>query len=815
VKSRGNLALSEPVGKALYAGGLLAAIFLAPIIGGNFKVFPGALIFSLLCLSAVGKLLARPARLFPATPPLSSFYLALAGLLLVSGISYFSSFSRFATDLELIKLGAGALLFWLVLQNRVLSRESRVCPERPALSGVEGSRRIESQETKITHPKAKHQKKLPPVPRPAISTPSGLGLAVFLILIAIGLATQDWSLYSFEQKLVLFTLILLALGFISFRFWRNPMTTLPLWETAVASGGVVAGYGIYDWLFMRLIADNPKWNTFSTFFNPNPFGGFLGMVLFLALGGLLFVLTRRKERYWGFIFPALAALLILIALPATDSKGAYFSIYLAVLVFLVLLITARHLTRPKKALMICLLLFISLAAPIGWILTHPPLKAKVAENLSLQNHSNMFRYLTWKASFDMAKAYPWLGVGPGAFESGFGRFAIAGYTRRAHQNYLEAAATTGFPGMICFIWLLGSGVVGVSQAFRRSPGGEKFLAAGSLGALLVMIFHSLLDYDWYIGACQLYFFLAVALGIDATSPREISPALVRRPWLVWIGIVGLLLLAGKALILGGAERAFDRADQLRIQGKYWEAKDHLEAAQRLAPVYAKADWQLGVVLARDLKRFSEALLPLQQATALEPKEATYWNSLGEVQARLGEFDQALQAFAKATEENPQFLRPLLNSGEINLLLGRPAEAVLAWDKIVQIQQSPAGKYTAIDYEVKTEYAEAHYGLGLAGSKDFAPGEKTAFQHFQAALKILSDYDRFGRELDEQRSVIGGLDPGKAERLKLLKAKCLYRRAQWLEGRGQKVIAQSDFRQAAELVPKIAFYIVEEDRQWEK
>jgi O-antigen ligase len=790
---------AEMLGKALYQGGLLAAIFLAPLIWGRFEAFPGALIFAFLGLSAVGRLLMGPARCFPAGLPLSTFHLALAGFLLITGTAYFSSLSRYATDLELIKLGAGALLFWLVLQNRVPSQEMGV----------------ESSGTKVGRAKAKSQKAQLPAPPPQTAAFPGPSLGVFLVLIVIGLASQDWDYYySFEQKLVLAPLLLLALAFVALRFRHNP-AALPLWETAVASCGVVASYGIYDWLFMRLTTDNPKWHTFSTFFNPNPLAGFLGMALFLALGGLLFTIARRKENPRAWAFPALATLLILAALPATDSKGAYLSIYFAGLFFLVLLITTRPLADAKKTLLISLLLLITLALPIGSIMTHPSLKAEAAKQLSLQNKSNMFRYLTWKASYNMAKAHPWLGVGPGAFEYGFGRFAIAGYTRRAHQNYLEAAATIGFPGMVGFLWLLGSGVIGVSRAFRRAAGLDKYRAAGALGALLVMIFHSLLDYDWYLGASQLYFFLAAALGISAAPPGETSLSHSRRKWPAGIGILVLIVLAGKALTLGGAEKELQQARQLRIQGRSWEAKDHLEAAQRLASVYAKAKWLSGVVLAKDLQRFPEALPPLQQAVALEPAEATYWNSLGEVQARIGQFDKAIQAFSRAAKQNPQFLRPQLHLAEIKLLLGKPADAVSAWEKIIQIQQGPAGKYQAIDYEVKTEYAEAHYDLGLAGSKGFAPDGEAALRHFQSCQEILAEYERIGRGLDEQRRAIGDVDPGKTEQLKLLKAKCLYRLAQRLAAQGQGKAAQPNFTQAAGLMPKIGFYIAEEDRLWGK
>jgi O-antigen ligase/Tfp pilus assembly protein PilF len=799
-KRKPVLDLTVLSGPVLYRGGLLAGIFLAPLLWGQFDALAGALIFAFLCLSAVGRLLTRPARLFPAGLPLATFPLALGGLLLFTGLSYFVSLSRYATTIELTKLASGALLFWLVLQYRV-----------PAPGSIRGG-----QETKaILNSGKKDKRKAMASPRSPAQIISLLTIVLFLLLTGIGLSSRNWAFYGLEQRLALFSLILLALVFLVLR-GRQKADGLPLWETAVAGGGVAATYGVYDWLFMHLIAKNSGWQTFSTFFNPNSLAGFLGITLFLALGGLLAIIARRRTKSAPAILFALALLFMLAAVGGTSSKGSWLSVFLSGLVFIILLIVASAFSRRKKTGLIICLILLALVAPAGLVAARPGLKAKASATLGLQNRSNMFRYLTWQATLHMAKDHPWWGVGAGAFEYGFGGYAIGGYARRAHQNYLETAATTGWPGLFCFVWLMGAALVGVGRAFRRAPREDRLLAAGALSALLVMILHSLVDYDWYIGANQLYFFLAVALGIGVASPSgETSDAISPRRWPSIIAILLLLALAGKALFLGAAENEQSQAEQLSRQERYWEAKDHLETALRLAPNFAEARWNLAAVLAKGLHRYPEAIPLLEQATALEPTQASYWNTLGEVQAGLGRFSEAAKSFRQAGKVNPQFLKPWLNLAEVQLRQKDPAGAVDSWQKILQVEQSPAGRYPAIDYEVKTEYADAHYSLGLAGMKGFAPGGDAPLSHFAQCLKVLDDYQAYGRQLDIQLGSVGRAPAGKEAELNLLRGKCLYRQAQLFEKGGLEAKAITDFAGAGKLVPDIADIIAGEDRLWQK
>src|SRR5690606_17829986 len=102
------------------------------------------------------------------------------------------------------------------------------------------------------------------------------------------------------------------------------------------------------------------------------------------------------------------------------------------------------------------------------------------------DHSSMFRWFTWVATAKMAMAKPLFGWGAGGFPDIFPMFAIAGYTRSAHQSWLQLAAENGWPAMVIL-------VVACGAAWRsgwRALGSSTYpLAAGALAGLAAFVVH--------------------------------------------------------------------------------------------------------------------------------------------------------------------------------------------------------------------------------------------------------------------------------------------------------------------------------------
>ena len=102
------------------------------------------------------------------------------------------------------------------------------------------------------------------------------------------------------------------------------------------------------------------------------------------------------------------------------------------------------------------------------------------------------KFAAWRSATTLIDESPWVGVGRGAFEPVFTRVhAASGYSTFSHveNEYLQAVVDFGIPGAIALglaaIWL----VVIVIRRWRDGP-----LAAGALGALVVVALQSNVDY---------------------------------------------------------------------------------------------------------------------------------------------------------------------------------------------------------------------------------------------------------------------------------------------------------------------------------
>jgi tetratricopeptide (TPR) repeat protein len=121
-------------------------------------------------------------------------------------------------------------------------------------------------------------------------------------------------------------------------------------------------------------------------------------------------------------------------------------------------------------------------------------------------------------------------------------------------------------------------------------------------------------------------------------------------------------------------------------GRFAEARDAFRTALSLGPgpdlVYrdlARAELGLG-----DLDAARETLL---QAIALNPASADARNRLGGIYVSERRFDLAREQFVIAVEHRPRFVEAWANLGIVCQMLGRKQEAVDAWSRVVELEDS--------------------------------------------------------------------------------------------------------------------------------
>jgi hypothetical protein len=122
------------------------------------------------------------------------------------------------------------------------------------------------------------------------------------------------------------------------------------------------------------------------------------------------------------------------------------------------------------------------------------------DRLSVQSPD---RVSAWRATWNLAAAHPWAGVGPGPFAASWtaanGDVMVAHYT---HNEYLQLAAQQGVPGLGAMAVGLG-GIAWAAWRRRpprrgRQPSGDVSRWAGVVAALTALGVHSAFDFLWHI-----------------------------------------------------------------------------------------------------------------------------------------------------------------------------------------------------------------------------------------------------------------------------------------------------------------------------
>lgn len=102
--------------------------------------------------------------------------------------------------------------------------------------------------------------------------------------------------------------------------------------------------------------------------------------------------------------------------------------------------------------------------------------------------SDLGRVEVWKSAARMFVAHPVLGVGPDNFSLMLGRHKTEGFVRahgwaggqaHAHNDFLQALATTGLAGFAAYLWLLGTAWGRLKRALRDDEARATSAAAGA------------------------------------------------------------------------------------------------------------------------------------------------------------------------------------------------------------------------------------------------------------------------------------------------------------------------------------------------
>lgn len=432
------------------------------------------------------------------------------------------------------------------------------------------------------------------------------------------------------------------------------------------SGGFIAFYGIVEYLRTWLITGDPTWRIFSTFVNPNILAGFLATIIFPTFA--LFLISQRGDILLGFLLFAQ-----IIALLLTGSRGGFLALAGASLFFLIVIMRLR-MWMPLVRKGLPLLLFVFILAYFGGFAK--PLGRRVAGGGTVEEaQSSAFRTLLWRSAGMMIKARPW-GWGGGTFELVYPRYAIGGFSRTAHNSYLQFASELGIQGLLALLLFLTLLAFHIHKRHKSLPTNLAFILGSCLTGGLASVLHSLVDYDWQVMA---NFFALFLLGGLSASLIELRGKRLDKG-VAFFPFVCLLL----SLDLGISDYYLQVAKRV-MKEDTWRAKECLKLSLRFLPIKGEAKWYLGMLTLREDPKGGLKLL--KSAVRLHPYPPNFYQ-LGKIYLSLGDKKEAERWFRRTMEVDPHSLPARLALAKLLLKTKRKKEAEKMFLSILEIERSP-------------------------------------------------------------------------------------------------------------------------------
>ncbi len=434
------------------------------------------------------------------------------------------------------------------------------------------------------------------------------------------------------------------------------------------------------------------------FYNQNLLANALSMTLPVAL--IVPFLVRRATRS-GFLIglSAIPFFLCALNLLLTSSKGGFLSSLLALLVTGIMVLRAKsavvggfvktHRGAFASGTVVFLILFGLVAAKT----VLPRLqKARGADD-----NSTMFRAYIWRATTNMAKERPLTGFGPGSFPHVYSRFAQVGYTRSAHESWLQVAAESGFPALLL---LLGAMLVALRAGGKRLKTSDWPFIAGMSGAVTALLAHGCVDSGFQ--TTSIVIFLAVALAILTAIDSPPLPSASRlNPF--WLVATLLLALGGNQTQKAAAgEDTRDQAYQLIRNGAPSMAIQKEREAVGIDGGSARLWLDLGVWQDKSGGNGREALLTASQ---LQPTNSINWLNLGRNAEQHGNSADAGKYYDLAVENDSNGTHTLLESASY-WIGAKNDRGYTTLEKIVSLWDAPYGRYAPVEQIVNLDFARA-------------------------------------------------------------------------------------------------------------
>jgi O-antigen ligase len=298
--------------------------------------------------------------------------------------------------------------------------------------------------------------------------------------------------------------------------------------------------GIYQFLFgwgpKGFLLFGNYIRAFGTFEQPNPFAGYLALIIPVALGVVLgsmfqaqsFKLLLKRTlslelETMNLAFAVLSLAAMLAAVVMSWSRGAWLGVAAGLIVTVIVQSRRAFVLSLGIAFVLTFVVLLSsinvipdvIAARFSGIADYFGVFDVRGVKVDDANFALVERMAHWQAAWGMLHNHPGLGVGIGNYAIAYPEYALPRWDDplgHAHNYYLNIAAETGSTGLAAYLILWVAAFLQGWRAVRMSSGMWRSVAAGLLGMLVALSAHNLFDNLFVHGmAAQ----VGIGLGIIA------------------------------------------------------------------------------------------------------------------------------------------------------------------------------------------------------------------------------------------------------------------------------------------------------------
>lgn len=361
--------------------------------------------------------------------------------------------------------------------------------------------------------------------RPPLTLLLGLFFLV-LCLSSLGSVSLQHSLKELVKWVEVLALYVLVANEMTGR-WKRALVAVLL-----GTGTLAAVHGIFQFLFQvgpeEFILFGRFMRAHGTFEQPNPYAGYLGLTLSLAIGLVFAVIVPmgRRVSSWWLIWAGGSGALMATALVMSWSRGAWLGIAAGIGVMLVAVAARSGRAAMLGAVFAVLLAYLLLTGGVS--LLPPSILQRFSDfmpylgvadvrgvEITDANFAVLERMAHWQSAIQMWTDRPWLGVGIGNYEVVYARYALPLWPAalgHAHNYYLNIGAEAGIIGLISYLILWGAALLQSWKAVRRARDWNWGVALGVLGVIVHLSIHNLFD-NLFVHA--MYLQAAILLGLIA------------------------------------------------------------------------------------------------------------------------------------------------------------------------------------------------------------------------------------------------------------------------------------------------------------